>query len=202
MHMWPCVHGHGRRTYHDTTLKQNRAPTALVPLRGRPWMLVVHCSYCSNTSSPPFNPARRAPARSRWHIGQLRAHPMAHRLTSGPGPVRPVRGKRRPGSGRALFAGSLCAPGYARAHSARPQTGALPSGAPACPCRHSASRPEPSQCGTATVVTVALPHCDRSGAGRGCGGRDAPGRAARCESAKARSRRAGRGLKGGGAVLG
>src|SRR5689334_3522780 len=71
MHMWPCVHGHGRRTYHDTTLKQNRAPTALVPLRGRPWMLVVHCSYCSNTSSPPFNPARRAPARSRWHIGQL-----------------------------------------------------------------------------------------------------------------------------------
>jgi len=171
MHMWPCVHGHGRRTYHDTTLKQNRAPTALVPLRGRPWMLVVHCSYCSNTSSPPFNPARRAPARSRWHIGQLRAHPMAHRLTSGPGPVRPVRGKRRPGSGRALFAGSLCATGYARARSARPQTGALPSGAPACPCRHSASRPEPSQCGNATVATVGVSHCDgQSRAGPGSAG--------------------------------
>src|ERR1051326_6202043 len=67
MHMWPCVHGHGRRTYHDTTLKQNRAPTALVPLRGRPWMLIVHCPYWSNTPPPPFNPAQGAPAESMAH---------------------------------------------------------------------------------------------------------------------------------------
>src|SRR6266480_1103696 len=37
MPMCPCVHGHESRTYHATTLKQNRASTAPDPLGGA-WM--------------------------------------------------------------------------------------------------------------------------------------------------------------------
>jgi hypothetical protein len=60
-------------------------------------------------------------------------------------------------------------------------TGCLPSGPGArspgmlgCPCRHSAGRREPSQCDIATVLTVALSHCDGSDR-PGCGQRPSPG---------------------------
>jgi hypothetical protein len=95
MHMRPCVHGHEWKTYHDTTLKQNRAPTDPNPLGGRRGLLAPHCSYMHNTPPPPFNPGPTPPrpepslpSRQRCSIDAAIATPMFHRCCWAAGPGR------------------------------------------------------------------------------------------------------------------
>jgi len=54
---------------------------------------------------------------------------------------------------------------------ALPRLGAWNRKAITCPCRHTAHRPEPSQCGNATVRTVATPQRDGQEGRRAAGGR-------------------------------
>ena len=62
-------------------------------------------------------------------------------------------------------------------------------GMPACPCDHSAGRQEPSQCHTATVLSVALSHCDGQDRPGAAGGRAPEGRGRTRKDAEGRGRR-------------